>query len=212
MANQTILTVEDVNFKNIIHYKNIRITCEKATFITGKSGVGKSTLFKLLNRTNPLTNGLITYNGKNLNDYDSSLLRQEILLVDQAPFLFDMSIKGNFETFYHYRELDMPGDHKIMDILKLLDLSFPLAKASRELSGGEKQRLFTAINLSLTPRVILLDEPTASLDYKTSQLVMGNIIEYCKKHTITPIIICHDLSLADKFADDTITFGEVDHE
>jgi len=72
--------------------------------------------------------------------------------------------------------------------------------------GGERQRIYIAICMSLMPKVLMMDEPTSALDEKNSWIVMENIKEFCSRNGITLIVVSHNTRLAEAFADRTITF------
>jgi len=196
--------LSNVTFKNLIKYPSINIKENQATFVCGKSGSGKSTLLKLLNASISPDNGEILYHEKPITDYDTILLRREIILVSQNVFLFDHSIRDNFIEFYRYRELPAPSDQLILQFLHLCLADFLLDTNCHEMSGGERQRVFIAICFSFLPKVIMLDEPTSSLDENTASLLMGNLKQYCHLHKISLIVITHDRLLAEKFADELI--------
>ena len=192
---------------NQIEYENIIINKGVATFLIGPSGCGKSTLLRLFNASISPSSGDILYEGQNIRDFDTIKLRREILLAAQEVFLFDSSIKENFIQFYNYRKMEVPGYDKINEFLSIVKLSLTQETLANTMSGGERQRLYLAIFLSLRPKVLLLDEPTSALDKKTGYLMIESIIDYCKTNSITPIIITHDANLANSFSDNTIDFS-----
>ncbi len=196
-----ILTAQKVNFKNILYYPDIEINTGQCTFFSGKSGAGKSTLLKLFNGTLSPTEGTILYNGKSIEDMDTVALRREVLLVSQSLYLFDISISENFREYYAYRNLTMPEACEIQKYLSICCADFPLETLCSSMSGGERQRIYTAIYLSFMPRVLMLDEPTSALDRQTGFSFMENITSYCKKTGITLLIISHDTALTEQFAE-----------
>jgi putative ABC transport system ATP-binding protein len=200
----TIIKTENLAFENFIFYDDIEIKKDAVTFITGASGTGKSTLFRLINRTAKKSNGSIFFEGISIDDIDPITLRKSVMLIGQDPYLFDGDIKANFASYYSYLEKNMPSDDDITSYLHLLCLDFPLDKNCSELSGGEKQRLFIAIHLSLKPKVILLDEPTSALDQKTCLSVMDSIISYAKTHGITLLVISHNQAVARAYSQYTV--------
>ena len=207
-----LFSIKNVNFKNIVKYKDFEIKENKATFIKGKSGAGKSTLLKLLNAALTADSGKILYNNKALESYDTITLRREVMLVSQNVFLFDETIEDNFKEFYNYREQPLPSYDKIKEYLEICLALFSSSVNCRELSGGERQRVFLAISLSLNPKVLMLDEPTSALDEKTSGELMGNIKNHCKENNITLIVITHDSLLAEKYADEIISLDSEDDD
>lgn len=205
-----ILETKDLSFNEIINYKDIQIIKNKANFIVGKSGTGKSTLLRLFNGTLSPSNGIIYFLGKNSNEIDTVELRQGVLLISQSVYLFDVSIKENFEQFYNYRDLTPPTEEEMKYFLDLCCVPFPLENNCTNMSGGERQRIYIAIFLSFKPKVLMLDEPTSALDKQNSNNVMENVISYCKKNEITVVVVSHDASITERFADKVITIGEED--
>ncbi|MDU1833179.1 MAG: ATP-binding cassette domain-containing protein, partial [Finegoldia magna] len=135
-------------------------------------------------------------------------LRRNIIMTSQENFLFDMTIRENFHEFYKLRDLEELTDEEITKFLKITNFDVDLNLNVEKLSGGEKQRVFLAIALSLNPEVLLLDEPTSALDEKTSFSMMKNIVEYCKNNDITLIIVTHQKNLVEEFADKIIDLGD----
>jgi putative ABC transport system ATP-binding protein len=202
--NSPVFETQQLIFNNSIHYPDIKILENRTTFVTGKSGSGKTTLLRLFNGTVSPSSGEIRYFGKNINDMDFISLRKEVLLVSQSVFLFDASIKENFRQFYEYRDKPVPFDDAITDFLNICCIPFSLDKDCSVMSGGERQRIFTAIYLSLLPKVLMLDEPTSALDITNSSNVISNILGFCKEKNITSVIVSHDNKITDEFADDIV--------
>ena len=200
----SIFQLKNVNFKNILHYPDIQISSGKTTFISGESGAGKSTLLKLLNGILSPTSGEIFYQGKNIDEYNQIALRREVLLVGQSSFLFNSTIKENFREYYTYRNLANISDEQINYFLKMCAIDFPLDTACETMSGGEQQRVFTAINLSFSSKVLMLDEPLSALDEKNANALMKNIKNHCAEHEKTLIVISHDKAIVEKYADEII--------
>jgi putative ABC transport system ATP-binding protein len=199
-----LFALKSVSYKDILKYPDITIPENVVTFICGESGSGKSMLLKLLNGVLSPSDGEVNYWQKSLDEYDSILLRQEILLVSQSVFLFDMSIKDNFIEYYNYRNFDVPDDDEINKYLDICAVDLPLDNMCHVLSGGERQRVFIAINLSYKPKVLMMDEPTSALDDKNANTLMENIKAHCKASGITLIVVSHDKAIAEKYADNVI--------
>ena len=204
-----MFALKNVNYKGILKYPNIEIPSDVTTFICGESGSGKSTLLKLLNGVISPSEGEITYRHKTLEDYDSIRLRQEVLLVSQSVYLFDKSIRDNFDEYYNYRNLNTLSEDVIKKYLDICFINLPLDSMCQVLSGGERQRVFTAINLSFQPKVLMMDEPTSALDDKNANGLMANIKNHCIHNNITLIVVSHDKAIAEKYADNIINLSGV---
>ena len=198
-------------FHDTICFADLEIPNGKTTFVTGPSGAGKSTLLRLLNGVLSPTHGQLYYLGRNLEEFDTIELRKEVLLVSQAVFLFDGSIRDNFADFYEHREKNLPGDERIKKFLAICCLPFEPDATTNTMSGGEKQRLYLAIFLSFHPAVLMLDEPTSALDSETANRVMQNIITYCQAEGITVIAVSHDQALTKRFGENILTLERVEN-
>lgn len=199
-----LFSLKDVWVKDIVRYPDLGVESERVIFLCGKSGCGKSTMLKLLNGSGSADGGRLEYCGTEITEYDPIALRREVLLCGQSVYLFDSSIKSNFEEFYGYRELPIPTEERIREYLKVCLADFPLETICTRMSGGERQRVYTAICLSFMPRVLLLDEPTSALDEHTSVTFFENITKFCREHHISLIVVSHNQSLAAGFADEII--------
>ena len=201
---EMIFKTNNLVFNDFIHFSNIKIPKNKVTFIVGKSGAGKTTLLKMFNGTLTQSSGDIFYNNTNILDIETIKLRKEVLLISQAVFLFDGTIKDNFNEFYSYRQEKTPDDDTIKLFLDICQLDFSLDKDCSEMSGGEKQRLYIAIYLSFKPKVIMFDEPTSALDEENANEILKNILSFSRKNGITVIVVSHDKKLSKVFADSTV--------
>ena len=201
-----ILRFENVKF--IRQYDDFTINKNEIVFVVGKSGSGKSTLLKLINNTLQMKSGRIFYKDTNILNIKPVELRRNIMMTSQENFLFDMTIKENFHEFYKLRDLENLTDDEIVKFLKIADFDVDVNLDVEKLSGGEKQRVFLAIALSMRPEVLLLDEPTSALDSNTAFNMMKNIVDYCKHNDITLVVVSHTRNLVDEFADKTIDLGD----
>lgn len=201
-----ILRFENVKF--IKEYDDFSIDKNEVVFVVGKSGSGKSTLLKLINNTLQMKSGRIFYKDENILNIKPVELRRNIIMTSQENFLFDMTIRENFHEFYKLRDLEELTDEEITKFLKITNFDVDVNLDVEKLSGGEKQRVFLAIALSLDPEVLLLDEPTSALDNKTAFDMMKNIVDYCKHNDITLVVVSHARQLVDEFADKIIDLGE----
>lgn len=202
--NEPLFQASNLIYKSNLTYDNVRIEKGKINFIVGESGSGKSTFLKLLNNSISSISGELMYNGKAIEEYDPIVLRRNVSLVSQEPFLFDESILDNFKTFYLLRHEPIPTTDYIRYITELCLVNVPLEQNATTLSGGERLRVYISIFLSLRPKVILLDEPTSALDEKNSHRVMENIINFCKEKNIDMVIVSHDKSIVDAFCENKI--------
>lgn len=205
----SVLSARQLNFQGLIDYPPIDIERKSTTFLCGESGCGKSTLLKLFNATVSPARGEVTYNGQPVESLNTVLLRREVMLVSQNVFLFDESVEENFRQFYFYRNMKAPSSDQIRQALAVCRAGFELSSRCQTMSGGERQRVFTAIYLSFMPRVLMLDEPTSALDEQTADHFFVSIKDFCTHSGITLIAVSHDSAMANKFADEKIVLKKV---
>lgn len=204
---EEILETRGLCFRDKIHYPELSIRAGTATFLTGPSGCGKSTLLHLMNGTLSPSAGQVLYRGQDVAVWNTIQLRREVLLVRQAAYLFDGSILENFAEYHRYRGEAPPEEAAVRAFLELCLAEFPLDQSCATLSGGERQRVFLAVGLSFRPRVLLLDEPTSALDARTGAALMGRLLAHCREEGITPVVVSHDQSLTESYAEETIDLG-----
>lgn len=185
---------EDYTLKGL----NLKLEPHKKIAIIGKSGNGKSTIFNLLLRYFDATDGKILIDGININDLTEKSLRENISIIRQTPFLFNISIKENFEivepnvTLNEIREVCKKAyiDDYIMSLPNKYDTI--IGEGGVNLSGGQKQRIAIARTLLLNTKIILFDEATSALDNESQEYIKMTIDNLIKDHTI--IIVAHRLS------------------
>ena len=177
---------------------NLKLEPNKKIAIVGKSGNGKSTLFNLLLRYFDVTSGEILIDGINIEDLSEKSLRDNISIIRQTPFLFNMSIIDNFRLvkpnvkLKEIREVCKKAyiDDYIMELPNKYNTI--IGEGGVNLSGGQKQRLAIARTLLLNTKIILFDEATSALDNESQAYIKKTIDNLVKDHTI--IIVAHRLS------------------
>ena len=184
--------------ENILKNFNIKIEPNKKIAIVGASGQGKSTIFNLLTRIFDANEGEILIDNINIKDLKEDELRKHISIIRQEPFVFNRTIKENFElineniTLKQIRKCTKMAylDDYIMSLPKKYDTI--LGEGGVNLSGGQKQRLSIARTLSKESKIILFDEATSALDNNFQEYIKKTIDNLIKDHTI--IIVAHRLS------------------
>lgn len=202
------------NIKGIVEFKNVtfsypdedcilkkfnlKIEPNKKIAIVGASGQGKSTLFNLITRIFDPTSGEITLDGINIKDLTEDNLRKHISVIRQEPFVFNRTIKENFELIDNNITLSKIRECTKMAYLDDYIMALPnkydtiLGEGGVNLSGGQKQRLSIARTLSKGSKVILFDEATSALDNSSQDYIKRTIDNLVKDHTI--VIVAHRLS------------------
>lgn len=182
------------------------LTLEKGKIygIVGPSGAGKSTLLYLLNFLLEPDEGQIYYQN-NLIKYEEKqliALRRRMTMVFQKPVLFRGTVFDNLAYGIKIRKENIVKD-KIQQVLSLIELPGYENRNAHSLSGGEMQRICLARAVILKPDILLLDEPTSSLDpYNVG--VIENLIRYMHECGTTVIMVTHNLFQAKRLADDII--------
>ncbi len=163
------------------------------TGIVGKSGSGKSTIFRLLLRLYKPTRGKITIDNKNIREYTKEIYASNVSIVTQKPFIFDMTIRENLDMVdsNHDNQIaacKMAGIHdSIMRLEKGYDTV--LVSDAINLSAGQKQLLALARTLLSKSEILLFDEVTSSLDADTTKQVINVLKKLKRNHTV--LVITH---------------------
>ena len=165
--------------------------------ILGPSGAGKSTLLNIIGGMDSATNGSINVFGKEivgLNDKELTKYRREdIGFVFQFYNLIpNLTVLENVELAEQIVKQSKPAEN----ILKQVGLEHRMNNFPSQISGGEQQRVAIARAIAKNPKLLLCDEPTGALDYKTGKNILNILREYCKNEKRTVIIITHNSSIA----------------
>lgn len=189
--------------------------------LIGPSGAGKSTLIRCVNRLVEPTSGAVLLNGVDLTRLSSSDLRrtrrrigmifQDYALVERLTVMENvLSGRLGYVPFWRSFTRRFPGPdiaraYQLLDRVGLLEHADKRADA---LSGGQRQRVGIARALEQEPELLLVDEPTASLDPRTSRQIMRLITEICRENSLPAIVNIHDVVLAQQFTDRIIGLRE----
>ena len=181
--------------------------------LIGPSGAGKSTLIRCVNRLVEPTNGSAILNDVNLTNLSARQLRkarrkmgmifQEYALVERLTVMENvlsgrLGYVGFWRSYFRkFPKKDVKEAYRLLDRVGLLEMA---NKRADELSGGQRQRVGICRALIQDPDLLLVDEPTASLDPKTSRQIMRLINELCEERGLTAIINIHDVLLAQMFS------------
>ena len=192
---------------------NLEIPDAQVLALIGPSGAGKSTLIRCVNRLVEPTSGTATLNDINLTKLSSRALRksrrkmgmifQEYALVERLTVMENvlsgrLGYVGFWRSYFRkFPKDDIKEAFRLLDRVGLLEMA---DKRADELSGGQRQRVGICRALIQDPDLLLVDEPTASLDPKTSRQIMRLINELCSERGLTAIINIHDVLLAQMFA------------
>ncbi len=184
--------------KTLFNNLGFEIEANKMVAIVGKSGEGKSTILKLINKSYEIDSGKIYIDSKNLKDLNEESIKNNISIVSQAPYIFNLSIKDNIrmanpnatdeDIVFVCKQAQIHND--IMNLENQYDTF--VGENGVILSGGQKQRLAIARALIKKSKIILFDEATSSLDNKNQEKIKNVIKSLSNNHTI--IVVAHRLS------------------
>ncbi|MEZ5184473.1 MAG: ATP-binding cassette domain-containing protein [Candidatus Nanopelagicales bacterium] len=175
----------------------------ETTAVVGPSGSGKSTFLRLLNRFEDPTEGVILLDGQPLSSYEVHALRRRVGLVAQRPTMLAETIVQ--EVRVGRPDLEDAAVVRLLERVALPDVR--LGDPTSTLSGGEQQRVALARTLALDPEVLLLDEPTSSLDDISAQAV-DRIIRSLVDDGLTAVLVSHDLSRVVHVADSVLVLHQ----
>ncbi|CEA03565.1 Phosphate-import ATP-binding protein PhnC [Jeotgalicoccus saudimassiliensis] len=224
-----IMSIENLNKeyskgKSVLKDVNFEIKQGELLSIIGPSGAGKSTLLRSINRMIEPTSGKITFNNEDITSVKGRELRrmrtnigmifQHYNLVDRLSVYenvlhgtlgYKNSLQGIFSLYTESEK------EEALDIITELGIEDHIYKRCDELSGGQKQRVGIARALVQKPKIILCDEPIASLDPGSSRVIMEHLRKICSEKGITVIVNLHQVDVAKNYSDRIIGLnsGEV---
>lgn len=214
-----IMSIENLNKeyskgKSVLKDVNFEIKQGELLSIIGPSGAGKSTLLRSINRMIEPTSGKITFDNKNITNVKGRELRnmrtnigmifQHYNLVDRLSVFenvmhgtlgYKNSLQGIFSLYTESEK------EEAIDIITELGIEDHIYKRCDELSGGQKQRVGIARALVQKPKIILCDEPIASLDPSSSRVIMEHLRKICSEKGITVIVNLHQVDVAKNYSD-----------
>ena len=166
--------------------------------LVGRSGSGKSTIAKLLQRLHAPGRGRVLIDRVDLTQVDPAWLRRQIGVVLQENILFNRSVRDNIALTMPSASIErvmecaeMAGAHEfILELPHGYDTL--LEERGANLSGGQRQRIAIARALIADPRILIFDEATSALDYESERIIQNNMRAICRERTV--LIIAHRLS------------------
>ncbi len=204
-----MLTVENLSY----HYHNGPVVLDKVSFcveegefmaILGNNGVGKSTMLKCFNKILTPDAGRVMMEGEDLLKMSLREIAQRMAFVAQSVpstqmTVHDMVMLGRRPYMkWDFTEADHQIVHQTMAQMNIEPLR---GRFLSELSGGERQKVMLARALAQQPKVLLLDEPTSSLDIQNQYQVLQIVRDICHAQNLTAVVVIHDLNLALRFCD-----------
>lgn len=194
----------------------VDFTCGEGEFVTviGPSGAGKSTFLRCINRLIEPTEGSVVFNGRDITHLRRNKLRgvrtQIAMIFQNYNLVYRLTAIQNVlhgrlgykdavaGSLGLYTEAEKLRAFELLDEVGLGEFAY---RRADQLSGGQKQRVGIARALIQDPRIILCDEPIASLDPKSSRAVMEHLRRVTRQHGITCIVNLHQVDMALEFSD-----------
>ena len=185
---------------------NFEIEKGQLVVIVGPSGAGKTTTLNILGGMDSITRGLVKIAGKNISNYNKKQLteyrRNDIGFVFQFYNLVqNLTAIENVELATEISKNPLNPE----EVLKGVGLENRMRNFPSQLSGGEQQRVSIARAVAKNPKILLCDEPTGALDYKTGKQILKLLQDTCRKNSMTVIIVTHNAAIA-PMADKVIRF------
>lgn len=176
--------------------------------LTGHNGSGKSTLLRILAFLEEPAQGRLFFEGKPCSTPQSGLGRK-VTMLPQEPYLLKRSVRDNVAYGLKVRGTKDPGK-RVAEVLNMVGLP-PEEFSGRswhQLSGGEAQRVALAARLVLRPQVLLLDEPTTSLDMESTRLIKEASLAARKVWGATLVVVSHDMPWLESICDKILVLAD----
>lgn len=182
----------------VLRKLSLEIPAGKVIGVVGRSGSGKSTIAKLIQRLYVPEAGRVLIDGVDLAQVDPAWLRRQIGVVLQENFLFNRSVRDNIALPDPGLPMEqvvaaakLAGAHEfILELPQGYDTM--VGEHGGSLSGGQRQRIAIARALVTNPRILIFDEATSALDYESESIIQRNLAQICRGRTV--ILIAHRLS------------------
>ena len=195
--NKEAIMIEGLSkqFKNILAVKNISFKIGKGKIIglLGPNGCGKSTTIGMMLGLIKPSSGTVIINGQNIEQNRTSLLEKMNFISPYVELPKKLTVEENLEVYgrlYGVKNLK----HKISDLMEKLNLTDFKKRKTGELSSGQKNRISLAKALINDPEILLLDEPTASLDPDVGDYIRGFIEDYASNKGATILLASHNMN------------------
>lgn len=173
--------------------------------IIGPNGTGKTTFIKCINRILQPTSGKVSFDGEDLASLKTAEIAKLMAYVPQyTDNFFSMTVVDTVlmgRIPYAGRNYTERDRQIVFDVIRKMNLEEFAFRNIKEMSGGERQRVYIARALAQQPKLIILDEPTSSLDIYNQLFILHIVAEIARENNISIIMIVHDLNLASMFCD-----------
>tara|TARA_B110000438_G_scaffold296212_1_gene340540 strand:+ start:2149 stop:2883 length:735 start_codon:yes stop_codon:yes gene_type:complete len=200
------------HYKSAIAVKNINVKIKKGKIIAllGPNGCGKSTTIGMMLGLIKPTSGNVLINGKNIENNRTNLLEKMNFISPYIELPKKLTIEENLKVYGRLYGVKNLKD-KISELMEMLNLNNFRKRKTGELSSGQKNRVFLAKALINDPEILLLDEPTASLDPDVGDYVRGIIENFALKNDSTILLASHNMNEVERLCDEVMMMknGEI---
>jgi len=211
---ETVIEINNLNkqYRNILAVKNINFKINKGSIIglLGPNGCGKSTTIGMMLGLIKPTSGSVIINNQNIENNRTSLLEKMNFISPYIELPKKLTVEENLKVYgrlYGVKSLKS----KIADLMEKLNLSEFKARKTGELSSGQKNRVSLAKALINDPEILLLDEPTASLDPDVADYIRGFIEDFASNKGSTILLASHNMNEVERLCDEVMMMknGEI---
>jgi len=212
--NELVIEINDLSkkFRNIPAVKNINFKINKGTIVglLGPNGSGKSTTIGMMLGLIKPSSGTVIINGQNIENYRTHLLEKMNFISPYVELPKKLTVEENLEVYGRLYGVKNLKD-KISDLMKKLNLTEFRKRKTGELSSGQKNRVSLAKALVNDPEILLLDEPTASLDPDVGDYIRSYIEDYASNKGATILLASHNMNEVERLCHEVMMMknGEI---
>lgn len=193
-GNRTVVKIDSLYFES-----------GKIHGILGQNGSGKSTFMKILAGLEPCDEGVVKYDGTNLN----SEIMKSITYSEQSSYLLRRSVFDNIAYPLIIRKISKEIiKEKVEEIMDNFEISRLKNQLATKLSGGESQKVALARAMVFQPNLLILDEPTANIDPNSTKVIEKNLIRLNKEKGTTILIVTHNIAQCIRICDNSVFLND----
>ena len=212
--NELVIEINNLNkkYRNILAVKNLNFKINKGKIVglLGPNGSGKSTTIGMILGLIKPSSGAVIINGQNIEKYRTRLLEKMNFISPYVELPKKLTVEENLEVYGRLYGVKNLKD-KISDLMKKLNLTELRKRKTGELSSGQKNRISLAKALVNDPEILLLDEPTASLDPDVGDYIRGYIENYASNNGATILLASHNMNEVERLCHEVLMMknGEI---